>query len=295
MPMQRALLFVFFLSVVLLGACGPFRSTEMGMMPDYEEAYYGGEGAMMSESMMGDNRMASLKMEDMDSYQPAVIERQLIYTATLTLHVDDVRETGSEIKTFVENMGGHVTDSSFTRGENAYTGWYTLRVPVEQFDSAMAGLKALAVYVDSEYSNVQDVTEYYMDLEARLANKQAEEVQYLSILDKAVTVEEILSVTSYLSNVRYEIESLQGQLKYYDSQTDYSTITVYLTEDESVSAVTEIWKPLSTLRGAFSDWVVFLQGAVDVVIYLMIFGWPLVLLFWGLRTWFRKNRKSVKK
>lgn len=268
------------------------------MMSGSESGSYGyaDEYAMMdSEEYVADSMMSSRTVLSESSYSPEQEDRKMIYTANLTLHVEDVRDSGAEIKTFVEGLGGNVTDSSITRGDNSYTGWFTVRVPVDQFDTAISGLKEMAIYVESEYSNAQDVTEYYTDLESRLSNKQAEEAQYLEILERAETVEDILAVTQYLSSVRYEIESLQGQLKYYDSQIDYSTITVYLNEDESVSAVTETWKPVSTLRSAFSDWVVFLQGAVDGVIYLVIFAWPLLILAWGVRKWLRRDKKTSKK
>lgn len=293
--MKTRFLLGILLSSLLLTSCSPFK----GMM-GYET---GSSGYVESYDMMAeesfveyesDNMMSSRMVLNDSSYSPEVEDRKMIYTADLTLHVESVRDTGSEIKTFVEGLGGNVTDSSITRGDNSYTGWFTVRVPVDQFDTALSGLKEMAVYVDSEYSNSQDVTEYYTDLEARLVNKQAEEAQYLSILDQAVTVDEILAVTSYLSSVRYEIESLQGQINYYDSQIDYSTITVYLNEDESVSAVTETWKPVSTVRSAFSDWVVFLQGAVDAVIYLLIFAWPILILVWGIRKWLRRDKKAKK-
>lgn len=264
----------------------------------------GSSGYVESYDMMSVSSGSEYEMDDMMSsrtvlndstYSPEQEDRKMIYTANLTLHVEDVRDAGTEIKTFVEGLGGNVTDSSITRGDNSYTGWFTVRVPVEQFDTALSGLKEMAVYVESEYSNAQDVTEYYTDLESRLTNKQAEEAQYLEILDQAESVTDILAVTQYLSTVRYEIESLQGQIKYYDSQIDYSSITVYLNEDESVSAVTETWKPVSTVRSAFSDWVVFLQGAVDGVIYLLIFAWPILILAWGVRKWLRRDKKSSKK
>jgi hypothetical protein len=106
-----------------------------------------------------------------------------------------------------------------------------------------------------------------MDLEARLNNLKEEEAQYLAILDKAVTVDEILQVTDYLSTVRYEIESAEGQMKYYDTNVDYSTITLTLTEDESVEATQEAWRPEGTFHEAVSDWMLFLQKIADSAIW----------------------------
>ncbi len=293
--MKRILLFGFFISSLLFSACSFSRGDLHAMMPGDFDLSMPMDTASSQEAVYGEETKLSFMADTEAAYTPESVDRKIIYTASLSLHVEEVREAGEAIQVLVEGMGGNVTDSNITRGSNSYTGWFTLRVPVDQFQLAMTELKALSVYVDSEYSNAQDVTEYYMDLETRLTNKQAEEAQYLEILTRAQTVTEILSVTAYLSDVRYEIESIQGQINYYDSQTDYSTITVYLSEDESVSAVSETWKPVSTFRGAISDWVIFLQGAADLVIYLVIFGWPFLILAWGIRAFFRRSKKPAKK
>ena len=91
-------------------------------------------------------------------------------------------------------------------------GWgkHSIRVPDEKFDQAMAELRKLAVRVERESTTSQDVTEQYTDLQARLNNAKATEKQYLALLDKAATVEDMLSIQDSLSRVRTEIEQIQG-------------------------------------------------------------------------------------
>lgn len=260
-------------------------------------SYY--EGAP-SDAMMdydyaeAESSMMSSKSLMMDSYDSTTTDRKLIKTADMGLHVADVRATTESVATVASEQGGDVTYSSVSRGSNSYYASMTVKVPSDHFDSTITALKALADYVEYENTNANDVTEYYADLDARLTNKQAEEQQYLKILEQATTVEDTLAVTSALSNVRYEIESLQGQLKSYDSQIDYSTISLSLTEDESAAAVSEKWSPNSTVNSAFSDFVAFGQGAVDAVIYAAIFAWPLVVILVIVWIW-RKSKKNSKK
>ncbi len=294
--MKRILFSFLILSTVLLSACSPFRSVmQTTSSSSYEEPSFGGYG-YESEATMDGTKMMDGSYDLVASPTSATVEdRKIIKTGSLSLHVTSVQETIPVFTTMVEGMGGNVDSSNITRGSNSYNGDMTVRVPSDKFDESMTAFKDAAVYVDSEYTNASDVTEYYTDLSTRLTNKQAEEAQYLEILKQATTVTDILSVTQYLSNVRYEIESLQGQIKSYDSQIDKSTISIYLTEDESISAVSATWKPVSTLRTALSDWVVFLQGGVDSLIYLVIFGWPLLIVAWGVRVWMKKSKKTSKK
>lgn len=224
---------------------------------------------------------------------PTIGEEKVIKTGTLSLHMEDVRSSVEEIKTTVTSWGGETLNSNVSLYGNSYYGTMTVRVPSDQFDAAFSALKEMALYVESEYTNADNVTEQYMDLEARLNNLNEEEAQYLAILDKATTVEEILQVTDYLSQVRYEIESAETQLKYYDTNVDYSTITLTLTEDEDLAIVNETWEPKSTFNEALSDWYRFLQEAVDFGIYAVIFAWPLLLL--AVLAWLWKRRRSQKK
>lgn len=286
---------IFVLALVLLGAFGFVGSkyfiqssdefAEYDMASDYE--------AVSGAPMMGSGDSMKMMVANESGYTEGA-EQKVIKTGTLSLHMDNVRDGAEAIQANVEAMGGQVTNTNITRYSNSYTATMTVQVPSEQFESAMDALKEMAVYVSSEYTNADNITEAYMDLEARLSNLKEEEAQYLSILDRAVTVEEILQVTDYLSGVRYEIESIEGQLKYYDTKVDYSTISLTLTEDESVGAVQESWRPTSTFNEAVSDWMSFLQSFVDFGIYVLIFAWPLLVIVLIVFAWKRRHGKKRK-
>ena len=277
----------FLIALLLLSGCGRFVVSEDISAPEYEYE-------MMGEAMPEVDRSMDSKMIMDQSGYAAGVEQKVIKTGTLSLHMESVRDSVEVIKANVSLWGGDVTNSSVTRSGNSYYATLTVRVPSDQFETAMAGLKAMSLYTESEYTNAENITEVYMDLEARLNNLKAEEEQYLAILEKAVTVEETLQVTDYLSTVRYEIESAEGQLKYYDTNVDYSSISLTLTEDESAEAAQETWRPESTFNDAVSDWVIFLQELADSAIYLVIFGWPLILLGAAFLIWRRSHSKKRK-
>ena len=222
--------------------------------------------------------------------------QKVIQSASLYLHVDNVRETVDELGVLTGQWGGYIENSNVDRYGDSYSGYLTLRIPNERFDEAVVVLKDLSNYVISEYRNSEDVTEAYIDLEARLNNFRAQEVAYLEVMDRAESVEEILDVTDALSGVRAEIESLESRLQYYDSRVDFSSLSVSLEEDESVVSVAETWRPLSTIRDAFASWLGFLQNLVDDVIVVAIYGWPiLVIVLLALMFRRRKRGKTSKK
>ncbi len=250
-----------------------------------------GKGGGYVESSMDASKTAYLSapME----YDAVSVERsfgqQVIKTASLSLHVDDVRKQITAIKAMVEGMAGYIDDSNINRYEGSYSANMTLRVPSDKFDSTITSLKDLAVYVNNEYTNSEDVTQYYNDLDAKIKNREALEQQYLDVLKKASDVDSIVSITKALADVRSEIESLQIEKKSYDNQIQYSTITLYLEEDASVSDTASTWSVMTTIKQAFSDWIVFLQTAADKAVYALVYGWPLLLVYLAWRI-FRKRR-----
>jgi hypothetical protein len=260
---------------------GDFGYAEEMMMDSYDSA------GITSEFSQSSRSVAST-----DPVVAETIESKIIKTGSLSLHVDEVRDTTDAIESEVLAWGGSVLSSNVMRGSYSYTSYMDVRVPSDKFEMAMDTLKGMALYVSSENSNAQDVTDAYIDLAARLNNLEEEEEQYLSILDSAGTMTEILEVTKAISTVRYEIESIESSLSYYDTRVAFSTISISLSEDESVSVVTDQWRPGSTLNDAFSEWVDWLQERVDQVIYLGIFGWPFALL--ALIVWavWRRRKKS---
>lgn len=293
---RTAVLGALLLFTTLFSACAhPFASfKERSMMSTggdmyyddyaYEESYYSGE--MMEAPIDGDMMY--------DSSATLSEDQKIIKTGSLSLHVEDVQVSVEDIELAATEWGGRVLYRNIYRGESSYTADLQVQVPAEGFDAAMTGLKEMSLYVNNEWTNANDVTEAYMDVESRLSNARAEEQAYLDLLERTGSVTEILEVTRALADVRTEIEYLENDIEYYDTRVAYSTIDVYLTEDESAGVASESWRPGGTVSDAFSDWVVFLQALLDGVIYLAIFGWPFLILGWILWRWLRKDSGKVK-
>ena len=167
--------------------------------------------------------------------EPAVpTERMIIRNADMSLVVEDVTETRDEIETLAANLGGWVVESNIYGEEEEMRGWVSIRVPSSKFEQALSELRALAVRVSSESTSTQDITEEYVDLESRLRNAEATESQYLSLLDTAEEVEDILTIYEALSRIRYEIEQIKGRMQYLEQLSAMSLISINLTPEVSL-------------------------------------------------------------
>jgi hypothetical protein len=159
-------------------------------------------------------------------------ERMIVRTGNLRMVVDDIAITLEEITGMAEGSGGYVVSSNIWKEEERYVGVISIRIPTEQFDSTMRALRELAVEVVADETSSQDVTEEYIDLEAKLRNLEATEEQLLLIMQQAVDVEDILEVQRELTNVRDEIERTIGRMQYLEQTTETSLISVQLTQSK---------------------------------------------------------------
>ena len=216
----------------------------------------------------------------------AAIERKIVKTGQITLEVEDIAETMDEVAEVADKLGGYVVSSHKSEGEKGISGYITIRVPADRFDEAFDQLRRLAINVPYESTEARDVTEEYVDLEARLHNLGATEAQYLALLEKAETVEEMLKVQQALSNVRGEIERIEGRMKYLERTSDMALIEVTLKEAKGLA---EPWSASSAFKSAVRGLTTFGRGLATVLIWLGVFCWiwipPLVI-------WIRRRRKA---
>jgi Domain of unknown function (DUF4349) len=228
--------------------------------------------------------------------QPARIEQ----TGSLALTVGhgDLGRAVTQLTSLAAAYGGFVAGSqtqSGAAGGATPTGSVTLQVPVGDFATVLARAEALGKTSDVTTS-ATDVTGQYVDLQSRLTALEDSRQQYLSILAKATTVGDILSVQEQLDTVQQQIEQLQGQLQLLASQTTYSKLDVTLSEVTPPARPSPL--PESGLVRAWHDGVGGFVAGVEGLIRLagpLLFGLLLLaaVVTGGRALWRRHQRHSL--
>ena len=221
-----------------------------------------------------------------ESFTPTTgtIGPKVIKTADLTVEV----KAGTFEKTFgdaefvAQKYGGYVMSSS-TSGDRYQSGYLMIRVPSKNFDFAMNDLKGLGE-TKSESRNGQEVTDQFIDLNARLKTWQSQEAVLLRLMDNANSISETMTVQRELQQVQYQIEQIKGQLRVLRDQTSYSTISVTVQEPGGVTttpkskhpSLSEAWD--KAMAGVMSIAYVVVVGLGYVVpLGLMaLFGWAII-------------------
>jgi hypothetical protein len=227
-------------------------------------------------------------------------ERIILKDAAVSITVQDVPAKISEIGRMAEEMGGWIVSSNTSQSpvstaDRLIYGRITVRLPADRLDEAMSRIKDGTEAVNSENINGRDVTDQYIDLSSRLKNLQAAEEKLQEIMDSAENVTDVMAVYNQLVTTRGEIESIQGQLNYFDEAAAYSSVAVTLNPvlPGAIEAQTTGWNPLKTVEGAFGALIGVLQGAVDFLIVVVVVILPPALVI-GVPIWLVVRRLRRK-
>lgn len=258
----------------------------------------------------GDNEEMETQKEKDDHYpgespadnnQGVKIDKKIIKNGSLSLKVERTEEASERIIQISKQNQGEVFSSNFhERSNGSKTGTLVIKVPVEKFEKALGEFKTVATLVLRESTNAKDVTSQYVDLQARLKNKKAEEQALLALLERSGEMDDVLSVTKAVAKTRGEIEQLEAQKRLMDSQVSMSTININVDEDAQISSPVNDWRPLQVVKKSIGELKNNIQGLINGVIYFAIVWAPILIFLWIVfkiirAIWKKMNNPEVKK
>lgn len=205
--------------------------------------------------------------------------RMIVRSAEMRVVVVDTAKAVREATKAAEAVGGYVTGSHVWREGELLRARLTLRVPADKLTPALAQMRALAKRVEDETLKSEDVSEEFVDLEARVRNLEATEEELRQLLvvarQNARKASEVLEVHQELTRIRGEIEQLKGRMRYLSQVTAMSSIALEMTPDALAQPVVEPgWQPLVVAKDAMRALVGALQTFANVAIWLLIYALP---------------------
>ncbi|HSL52975.1 MAG TPA: DUF4349 domain-containing protein, partial [Pyrinomonadaceae bacterium] len=222
---------------------------------------------VQKENYAAPTQKVSLNDVDKEASTAEAAERKIIRNADITIEVPSTTDAQHQITSIAEAHNGFVVTSEAKQRESNDPAQRTLdikvvvRVPSNQFGRAFDEIKKLAGNTPSEHVTSQDVTEDFIDLEARLKTQKALEVQFLEIMRGANKIADALEVQRQIAEVRTDIEKLEGRKRFLENRSSLSTINVNIQTPKPVITVTESGFRHS-LREAVSDSVSLGSGMV---------------------------------
>jgi hypothetical protein len=212
-----------------------------------------------------------------------VPDRKVIRNAELTLELESPVGAQRSLASIAESHGGFVVTSESRQDERGRGSRglqivsVEMRVPSAQFDSVINAVRGVGGRVRQEKLTGRDVTEEFIDLEARLRAQRALETQILEIMKRAQRVSDALEVNAQLAQVRGEIERLEGRRRFLENQSSLSTIKITLQPPAPlVSAETTGF--FAGVRLAFGEGLDFAASIVLAVVRVTVTLIPVAVL-----------------
>ena len=308
--MKKALsLLLAALLVFALCACGSANSASGAPAASYDMAYTEAAYPAEAEEYGGFAVTGGTQLESGSGAAPKGSPEKLIYSASATVETTEFDGTIEKLSALVEQYGGFV-ESSSVNGSNYYTqsrGYsstryasYVIRVPSEKFSALMGSLSTLG-NVPYSHTYTENITAQYYDTDARLTAYQTQEARLLEMMEAAKTVEDLIAIEEKLTELRYQIESLQSTLKNWDRQVAYSTLdlevqeVVEYTPESRMSYGQELALALSSgLKRTgefFKDLLLAIAGALPALVILAVVL-AILIPVWKKRRKARKARKN---
>lgn len=290
-----------------LGVSAPYGG---GVMMDDRASYEKGESFSIgtpravpapAEKMMAQDAGTLETVTNASGVVSPDTEKRVVKNGGLSIRVEDAAWSADEIDRIATRLGGFTASRDINDQQvyplsmmrnfqeelpakgttgNMRSGTVVIKVPAEKFNEATSAIRGIASVVLNESSSASDVTAQFADLEARIKNKYAEEEAFTKILNTTSgKVSDVLEVTRELARVRGEIEQLETEKKYMESQTDMASITVSLSEDARVGTTTNTWRPWQTVKAAVNALISQFRNFVDGAIYFVVSVVPVFLLY----------------
>ncbi|MFN2532190.1 MAG: DUF4349 domain-containing protein [Pyrinomonadaceae bacterium] len=240
----------------------------------------------MAESVATEERRPEVQhvsLDDVDKTRSttASADRKIVRNANLSLEVRSPIEAQGNVTSIAESRGGFVVASEAKQRESQAPGKRTVdiklvvRVPSNHFDSALSEIEHLSSEIIQRTVTGQDITEEYIDIDARLKTQKALETQFLEIMKQASKVADALEVQRQIAEVRTDIEKLEGRKRFVENQSSLSTISIDLKTPAQLVVSTSGFR--HTVREAISDSLDVASGIIVFLVRLVIVGLPILV------------------
>ena len=308
MKTKRTLIALILCAALLLTigcAAAPTMSSEESM--DYAKPASGASNDMAApaaEMAVSSNEAAAPTQQTGEQTDDFDVKK-IVYTADMTMTVDDPSIALQTLLDKTESLGGYVSSSYATTDDDGTNYAYaTLKVPADQLEALVTAANALGKVNDYRLSS-DDISLSYYDMQARLDNAKAEEQQLLEILAQCKTIEEILAVRQSLTSVRADIESYTAQMNLWDNLVSYATLNVTINrtpktavqgENELITMWkgSDVWNKMTRGFQNSARFVVNAIGAIGIFIAVAVIPAGILFLVIGVPIIVHKKNKRKK-
>jgi hypothetical protein len=270
--------FIIFSGTVVFSSCAK-KSDSVSTRQVYAEAEHPA-GAVKNAAYAKDATTTDVDTADMQHLSDgtetaktaAMLDQQLIKEGSINFETHDIAETRQHIESLVQKYGAYISQEDERASSSRIYQNMTVRIPKAHFDVFVTELSGSVKKIDEKSITVQDVTEEFIDNTARLAVKKETEQGYLRLLNQAKTIKDILDIQNELQDIRSDIESIEGRLRYLKNSVNFSMLHISMYQQiEAASETGSVFMPIwDAIKGGVQ--------AFAAVCIALLYGWVFIAL-----------------
>lgn len=287
--MKKSVYFLSILFWITISSCSQseFKAEAMAYDESMPSSALGGETSIPAEentAITGNNTENNVNID---------FQRKIIKEGTIRFETADAAKTREAILKSVKENNGYLANDNASNYGSSTNYHITIRVPADKFDTLLEQISSNAKKIESKDIKALDITEEFIDVQARIKTKKELEDRYKEILRQAHKVEDLLKIEKEIGILRSEIESLEGRLRYLKDRVSYSTLTVIFYEQGETTSSYSFGFGEKFINAIYNGWT----GMLWFIIGLTSL-WPFIIIIIVVILLFkriRKNRKEKKK
>lgn len=264
---------------------GSTASKDTGFAITTDEEYISEE---VYETEYGDVKSVERNANSINDYSqvtgstisPLTENKKLIVTGFINIETLDFDSLLEKLNKSISEVGGYIQSSSISTNHYQNRNYdASIRIPANKYEEFISATKQTG-NVTYYSESVDDITDTYTDLKARLNSLKTEESKVLEFYDKAINLEELMSVEERLTQIRYEIDSIETSIKNYDLLTNYSTLNITIVETKTYTETNDnFFSRLSlSFKNGISNFINMIENlALDIVYNI----WTIALIGLG--------------
>ena len=234
-----------------------------------------------SPDMFRSESMSEISINNKDissgsGYSNSNTQSKIQVNGSLSLEVTNLDSAILNVKNIIAANSGMITSSNSGYSDQPYIN-INILIPRSEFDSVLEDIKQISSIVNNENIYTNDVTEEYIDIESRLNVMLETEKRFLSLLETANKIEEIVQVEKEIMRIRGEIDSLTGRIKYLTTTTENSQLNLYMIEEMPISG-SDDWNIGNSFDDSLRTFISFLKNIADFLIGILVFTPILIIL-----------------
>ncbi len=296
------------LIVTLLAGCGGSSSeSAMATTETATESVMYSEDIYPSEMIMEGAAVVEEAEAGNEAVEVKETERKLIRNVNMDVETESFDALMNSVSEKTRALGGYIENSRVYNGSSYYeerrNANLTLRIPAENLDVFLSAVSETCNVI-SQNESVEDVTLQYVDMKSHKEALETEQDRLLELLEQAETVEDIITIESRLSEVRYQLESMESQLRTLDNQVSYSTVYLYIQEVKRYTPVVKERSAWEKITDGFVESLFDVgEGIGDFFInliihipYLVVWAVVIIIVVLAIK-WFRRflKKRRLKK